>query len=114
MLRKAARDNIVLDYSNLYDKFFVPHGECNKKVTAARLPYFDGDYWSDAAQIIVKKVGLESGGSQKVKRQITKRTAKAMGHNTPSDVTKDILVMQEVCSVLLFMLISTNFIDLYM
>ncbi|KAM7516624.1 hypothetical protein LguiA_006207 [Lonicera macranthoides] len=96
MLRKAARDNIVLDYNNLYDKFFVPHGECNTKVTAARLPYFDGDYWSDAAQIIVKKVGLESGGSQKVKRQITKRTAKAMGHNTPSDVTKDILVMQEL------------------
>lgn len=111
MLRKAARDNIVVDYSNLYDKFFVPHGECNTKVTAARLPYFDGDYWSDAAQIIVKKVG---GGSQKVKRQITKRTAKAMGHNTPSDVMKDILVMQEVCSVLFFMLISTNFIDLCM
>lgn len=54
MLGKAASEKIVASVTNLYDHFFVPHGE--HKVTAARLPYFDGDYWPPTAEALLKKL----------------------------------------------------------
>ncbi|KAI3981349.1 hypothetical protein MKX01_001794 [Papaver californicum] len=53
MFRKAVSEKIVAGVTNLYDYFFVPHGE--HKVTAARLPYFDGDYWPLIAEELLKK-----------------------------------------------------------
>ncbi|XP_026459579.1 probable histone acetyltransferase HAC-like 1 [Papaver somniferum] len=54
VLRKAASEKIVASVTNLYDHFFVPHGE--HKVTADRLPYFDGDYWLPTAEALLKKL----------------------------------------------------------
>ncbi|KAI3986456.1 hypothetical protein MKX01_037738 [Papaver californicum] len=53
MFTKAVSEKIVASVTNLYDHFFVPHGE--HKVTAARLPYFDGDYWPLIAEELLKK-----------------------------------------------------------
>lgn len=99
MLGKATKENIVVVCTTLYDHLFAPTRECNVKITAARMPYFDGDYWSAAAVNMSKNLEQESrvGLQNKVKKVPSKRTFKAMGHSKISgDAAKDILLMQEV------------------
>ncbi|XP_057741178.1 histone acetyltransferase HAC12-like [Arachis stenosperma] len=96
MLRKAAEENIVVGVTNVYEHFFVPSGKFDSKVTAARLPYFDGDFWSGNAMDLARKIEQESGGDYEktLKEQVTKRTLKTMGYVNPSKGSaKDILVM---------------------
>ncbi|KAG9128859.1 hypothetical protein Leryth_009637 [Lithospermum erythrorhizon] len=102
MLRKAVRENIVTELTNLYDHFFVTTGECRAKVTASRLPYFDGDYWPGAAEDIVYQLQQEEEGRKQhkkgsFKKSITKRVLKASGQSElPVNESKDLLLMRKL------------------
>lgn len=102
MLRKASKEDIVVDLTNLYDHFFVSTGECKAKVTAARLPYFDGDYWPGAAEDMINQLRQEEDGRKqqkkgKAKKTITKRALKAAGQaDLSGNASKDALLMQKV------------------
>ncbi|KAL2493599.1 Histone acetyltransferase HAC12 [Forsythia ovata] len=101
MLRKASKENIVVDLTNLYDHFFVSTGECKAKVTAARLPYFDGDYWPGAAEDMIYQLQQEEDGKQykkgTIKKTITKRALKASGQiDLSGNASKDLLLMHKL------------------
>ncbi|XP_073118131.1 histone acetyltransferase HAC1-like [Elaeis guineensis] len=102
MLRKAAKETIVVDVTNFYDHFFVTAGECKTKVTAARLPYFDGDYWPGAAEDMISQLRQEEDGKKqqkkgKTKLTITKRALKAAGQaDLSTNASKDALLMQKL------------------
>ncbi|XP_060196360.1 histone acetyltransferase HAC1-like isoform X2 [Lycium barbarum] len=102
MLRKAVKENIVADLTNLYDHFFISTGECKAKVTAARLPYFDGDYWPGAAEDMIFQLQQEEDGRKHhkkgaMKKTISKRALKASGQSDLSgNATKDILLMHKL------------------
>ncbi|GFP90889.1 histone acetyltransferase hac1 [Phtheirospermum japonicum] len=96
MLRKAKKENIVVDLTNLYEHFFVTTGESKAKVTAARLPYFDGDYWPGAAEDIIYQLQQEDDGRKSIKKgtikKITKRALKASGQTDLSgNASKDLM-----------------------
>ncbi|WOL13825.1 putative histone acetyltransferase HAC-like 1 isoform X1 [Canna indica] len=102
MLRKATKENIVVEVTNFYDHFFASTGECKAKVTAARLPYFDGDYWPGAAEDMINQLRQEEDDRKqqkkgKTKKTITKRALKAAGHTDLSgNASKDALLMQKL------------------
>ncbi|XP_051125312.1 histone acetyltransferase HAC1-like [Andrographis paniculata] len=102
MLRKAAKENIVVDLTNLYEHFFVCSGESKAKVTAARLPYFDGDYWPGAAEDIIYQLQQEDDGKKPnkkgaIKKSIMKRALKASGQtDLTGNASKDLMLMHKL------------------
>ncbi|PPD89946.1 hypothetical protein GOBAR_DD13119 [Gossypium barbadense] len=102
MLRKASKENIVVDLTNFYDNFFVTIGECKAKVAAARLPYFDGDYWPGAAEDLINQLCQQEDGRKlnkkgTTKKTITKRALKASGQSDLSaNASKDLLLMHKL------------------
>ncbi|KAH0852776.1 hypothetical protein HID58_093682 [Brassica napus] len=102
MLKKASKEGIVAETINLYDHFFMQTGECRAKVTAARLPYFDGDYWPGAAEDLIYQMSQEEDGRKgnkkgMLKKTITKRALKASGQTDLSgNASKDLLLMHKL------------------
>lgn len=101
MIRKATDEGIVVELTNLYEHFFNSETDCKAKVTAARLPYFDGDYWPGAAEDIINQIFLREYDKNlrkgKVKKTITKRALKAAGLTDLSgNASKDAMLMQMV------------------
>ncbi|XP_050382412.1 histone acetyltransferase HAC1-like isoform X1 [Argentina anserina] len=102
MLRKASKESIVVELTNLYDHFFVSNGEGKAKVTAARLPYFDGDYWPGAAEDLIFQMRQDEDGRKQnkkgsTKKTITKRALKASGQTDLSgNASKDLLLMHKL------------------
>lgn len=102
MLRKAVKENIVVELTNLYDHFYVSTGECRAKLTAARLPYFGGDYWPSSAEDIIFQLQEEEYGAKHSKKGLMKKTAitralKASGKTDLSwNESKDLMLMHIV------------------
>ncbi|KAG0516051.1 hypothetical protein BDA96_10G329800 [Sorghum bicolor] len=101
MIQKATDAGIVVELTNLYEHFFNSKKDCKAKVTAARLPYFDGDYWPGAAEDIINQIFLPEDGKNlrkgKVKKTITKRALKAAGLTDLSgNASKDAMLMQKL------------------
>nr|CAB3480437.1 unnamed protein product [Digitaria exilis] len=109
MLRKATNEGIVVELTNLYEHFFNPKTDCKAKVTAARLPYFDGDYWPGAAEDIINQIFLPENGRNlqkkgKLKKTITKRDLKAARlTDLTGSSSKDAMLMQNVNSFLKYL-----------
>jgi E1A/CREB-binding protein len=100
MLTKASKENVVVGLTNIYDHFFVSTGNRHSKITTARLPYFDGDYWSGTAMTQAEDIEEKCGGEYEMtlNKVMKTRSLKAMGHINPSKGNaKDILVMHRVC-----------------
>ncbi|KAJ9540675.1 hypothetical protein OSB04_027181 [Centaurea solstitialis] len=115
MLKKAVEDDVVVDHTNLYHQFFVSSGQGNTKITAARLPYFDGDYWSGAAENIVRKLEVEESAGGLQSKLPNKRILKAMGQDKVDIAMKDVLVMQKLGQTILpvkenFMIVHLQYI----
>ncbi|KVI09015.1 histone H3-K56 acetyltransferase, RTT109 [Cynara cardunculus var. scolymus] len=115
MLKKAVEDDAVVDHTNLYNQFFVSSGQGNTKITAARLPYFDGDYWSGAAENIVRKLEVEESAGGLQSKLPNKRILKAMGQDRLDVAMKDVLVMQKLGQTILpvkenFMIVHLQYI----
>lgn len=102
MIAKAKENNIVVAHKNLYDYFFMSNGECKAKVTAARLPYFDGDYWPGAAEDILQQLQQEKEGfhSQRrgtAKKVATKRSSKTSAQAELADnASRDLQLMHKL------------------
>nr|CAD1839748.1 unnamed protein product [Ananas comosus var. bracteatus] len=53
LISKATIDDVIVEHTNLHDRFFLSTGEHNT-VTAANLPYCEGDYWPVEAEVLLK------------------------------------------------------------
>ncbi|CAM0909763.1 unnamed protein product [Alopecurus aequalis] len=106
MLRKATKEHIVVETTNLYDHFFVTTKECKAKITAARLPYFDGDYWPGTAEDMINQFFLEEDDRKlqkkgKVKKTISKRALRAAGQTDLSgNASKGAILMHKLGEII--------------
>ena len=101
MLDKAIDEKIVVEVTTLYDHFFVQTAEAKANITAARLPYFDGDYWPGKAEEILRSQEEEQGGrnskTEKNKNATNKRTTKTAARTgLMSLMSKDLQLMEKV------------------
>lgn len=101
MLLKAANEGVVVEVTNMYDHFFVCTGEAKAKVTAARLPYFDGDYWPGAAEDMIMQLQEEESGRRQHKKgktkNVTKRATKTAAQaELASNASKDLQLMHKL------------------
>ncbi|ONK66260.1 uncharacterized protein A4U43_C06F5870 [Asparagus officinalis] len=95
VVRKAAKEGIVAEHTNLYDEFFVKTGECKAKITAARLPYFDSDYWPGAAEFFLQSEN-SSKPQKKGRKAVTDRVLRAFRRDSLIENPKDILLMYQL------------------
>ncbi|XP_008787929.2 histone acetyltransferase HAC1-like [Phoenix dactylifera] len=99
MIRKATKQNVVMEHSNLYDQFFVPASECKAKVSAVRLPYFDSDYWPGEADVLLQRED-ESVSQKKGTKAAIERALRAARRDSPIGNSKDTLLMHQLGEII--------------
>ncbi|CAN7129554.1 unnamed protein product [Brassica rapa subsp. narinosa] len=88
MLDKAKEQSVVTNVTNLYDRFFVP--TCN--ITAARLPYFEGSFWSSCAELLMSQ---ETESEVENVKSLSRRALKGNKIKDSNDA-KNILLMRKL------------------
>ncbi|KAL8160257.1 hypothetical protein V2J09_001794 [Rumex salicifolius] len=103
-LKYERQERVSMRYLAMLKKATKETGERKAKVTAARLPYFDGDYWPGAAeQLNQEEDGRKQNKKGTTKKAFTKRALKASGQSDPSsNASKDLLLMHK------FVLLQAN------
>lgn len=101
MLEKAVEQRVVTNVTNLYHRFFVPTEESTCNMTAARLPYFEGSFWSCNTENLIQEIEKEGNKElQKMVRSLSRRKLKSMSYKSTGcvdvDDAKNILLMQQV------------------
>nr|XP_019702086.1 histone acetyltransferase HAC1 isoform X2 [Elaeis guineensis] len=94
MIKKATKQKVVMEHSNLYDHFLIPASGRKAKFTAARLPYFDSDYWPGEAEILLQK------GDESVSQKKGERVLRAFGRDSSIGNPKDILLMHRLGEII--------------
>ncbi|XP_020572493.1 histone acetyltransferase HAC1-like [Phalaenopsis equestris] len=99
MIRKASKGKIVMENTNLYDHFFVQTRESIVNITAARLPYFDRDYWPGEAENLIQSYN-EKRPQKKAKAAIERALRAAKRDASSIENEKDVLLMNNLGSTI--------------
>ncbi|CAA7014927.1 unnamed protein product [Microthlaspi erraticum] len=100
LLDKAAEQRVATNVTNLYDRFFVSTEEsstCN--ISAARLPYLEGSFWSCNAELLVQEIEREGNKELEKKfKSLSRRALKGTKSKDGVDVddAKNILLIQKL------------------
>ncbi|KAK1325676.1 Histone acetyltransferase HAC12 [Acorus calamus] len=96
MLQKAAEEHIVVGTTNIYDRYFLSSDECEVKFSAACLPYFDGDYWPNALEDIIKDVQKEKDEKERI-MAVPERALKYAAHqHSMGNTSKENQIMKKI------------------
>ncbi|EOA34631.1 hypothetical protein CARUB_v10022194mg [Capsella rubella] len=102
MLKKAVEQGVVMNITNLHKRFFVQTEESTSNMTAARLPYFEGCFWSNHAECELQKIEKDKNNElPRMLKSLTKRKLKCLNYKTTGrcvDVVdvKNILLIQKL------------------
>ncbi|XP_042438288.1 histone acetyltransferase HAC12-like isoform X2 [Zingiber officinale] len=97
MIRKAIKEKVIQEQTNLYDHFFVPTSESKVKVTAAQLPYFDSDFWPGKADFLLED---KNKSQAKGTKAVIERALRAAKRDASTGNPKDILLMHQLGEVI--------------
>ncbi|KAL0731155.1 hypothetical protein Bca4012_027249 [Brassica carinata] len=117
LLDKATKQRVVTNVTDLYNRFFVSAEESTCSTIAARLPYFEGSFWSYNAEILTQEIEKDSKDElQKKVKSLSRRALKGVKSKDDLDVddAKNILMMQKLDKLISqnkedFMVVELNY-----
>ncbi|KAL1207605.1 Histone acetyltransferase HAC2 [Cardamine amara subsp. amara] len=99
LLDKAVKQDVVVNVTNLHEQFFA--GKDEYTLTASRLPYFEGSFWSSRAELLI--YDIESQGNNelpKMVRSLSRKILKGLSYDSSGcvdiDDAKNILLMRKL------------------
>lgn len=101
MLDKAVQQRAVANVTNLHERFFAVKEKSTCYMTAARLPYFEGSFWSCKAEELIQEFEREDDNelAKKVKK-LSRKKLKGLSYDSNGcvdiDDAKNVLLMEKV------------------